>query len=123
NEDNWTYNKQKEHNTYLRTLGIIVATSSNEQRSVGTSALNNFTKEINTVEVMNFWKDVEKDRNAKEYEATLENMDMEFTIERTLEHNDYIREVGHRRRQVMATSVNCEGMNNLEQVKRISKKK
>ncbi|EXX75485.1 hypothetical protein RirG_041480 [Rhizophagus irregularis DAOM 197198w] len=54
---------------------------------------------------MNFWKDVEKDRNAKEYEATLENLDVEFTIERTLEYNDYIREVGHRRRQVMATSV------------------
>ncbi|PKY45756.1 hypothetical protein RhiirA4_460418 [Rhizophagus irregularis] len=53
---------------------------------------------------MNFWKDVEKDRNAKEYEATLENLDVEFTIERTLEYNDYIREVGHRRRQVMATS-------------------
>ena len=34
---------------------------------------------------------------------------MEFTIERTLEHNDYIREVGQRRRQVMT---------NLEQVKR-----
>ncbi|CAB4379150.1 unnamed protein product [Rhizophagus irregularis] len=61
---------------------------------------------------MNFWKDVEKDRNAKEYEATLENLDVEFTIERTLEHNDYIREVGHRRRQVMATSVNCGVMNN-----------
>ncbi|CAG8561329.1 hypothetical protein RhiirA5_409059 [Rhizophagus irregularis] len=55
---------------------------------------------------MNFWKDVEKDRNAKEYEATLENLDVEFTIERTLEYNDYIREVGHRRRQVMATSIN-----------------
>lgn len=25
---------------------------------------------------MNFWKDVEKDRNAKEYEATLENLDV-----------------------------------------------
>ncbi|CAB4473880.1 uncharacterized protein OCT59_029785 [Rhizophagus irregularis] len=49
-------------------------------------------KEINTDEVMNFWKDVEKDRNAKEYEATLENLDVEFTIERTLEYNDYIRE-------------------------------
>ncbi|CAG8789109.1 24078_t:CDS:1, partial [Dentiscutata erythropus] len=43
NEDNWKGNKQKEHNTYLKTLGVIVATGSNEERSLGTSVLNNFT--------------------------------------------------------------------------------
>ncbi|CAB4408874.1 unnamed protein product [Rhizophagus irregularis] len=58
-------------------------------------------KEINTDEVMNFWKDVEKDRNAKEYEATLENLDVEFTIERTLEYNDYIRESSEHQRKKM----------------------
>ncbi|CAG8542975.1 991_t:CDS:10, partial [Dentiscutata heterogama] len=128
NEDNWTGNKQKEHNTYLRTLGVIVATGSNEERSVGTSSLNNFTfviidpfvfdanhsklndakrflinkkKEANSDEVNVFWKDVEHDRNAKEFEAILENLDMTFTVERTLEHNDYINEVGQWRRQVI----------------------
>lgn len=80
--------------------------------------------EANIKEVNDFWQDVEKERNIKEYETIIENLDMAFTVERTLEHNDYVREVGERRRQVMKrTSENCEDMNNLEQVKRTSKKK
>ncbi|CAG8506037.1 2654_t:CDS:2, partial [Acaulospora colombiana] len=49
-------------------------------------------------EVKDFWKGIESD---KRYETALKNLDMVFTVERTLEHNDYINEVGQRRRQVM----------------------
>ncbi|CAG8450152.1 18059_t:CDS:2 [Acaulospora morrowiae] len=58
-------------------------------------------KEANSDEVTDFWKGIESDRNVKEYGTALENLDMLFTVERTLEHNDYINEVGQRRRQVM----------------------
>ncbi|KAF0427121.1 hypothetical protein F8M41_006108 [Gigaspora margarita] len=100
-EENWSENKQKEHNTYTRSLGTIVATGSDEQQLIALSALNGFAKEANSDEVTDFWKGIENDRNAKEYETALKNLDMVFAVERTLEHNDYINEVGQRRRQVM----------------------
>ncbi|CAI2179004.1 9146_t:CDS:2, partial [Funneliformis geosporum] len=101
-EENWTASKQKEHNCYVMTLGMIAGTGLSEMRPMD---------EANTKEVNDFWQDVEKERNIKEYETIIENLDMAFTVERTLEHNDYVREVGERRRQVMKrTSENCEDM-------------
>ncbi|GES75688.1 hypothetical protein GLOIN_2v1739297 [Rhizophagus clarus] len=37
-EENWTANKMREHNTYVRTLGMIAGNSSNKQQSVALSA-------------------------------------------------------------------------------------
>ncbi|CAG8797929.1 16606_t:CDS:2, partial [Cetraspora pellucida] len=87
--ESWTGNKQKEHNTYTKSLGTIIATGSSEQQLTAPSALNGFTR------------GVESDRNAKEYETVLKNLDMAFTVEHTLEHNDYVNEVGQQRRQAM----------------------
>ena len=42
-EGNWIENKRKEHNTYTRSLGTIVATGSGEQRLIALAALNGFT--------------------------------------------------------------------------------
>ena len=42
-EENWTEDKRKEHNTYTKSLGMIVASGASEQRPMALSALNTFT--------------------------------------------------------------------------------
>ena len=42
NEDTWTGDKQKEHNSYIRTLGMIAGTGTSKQRSMAVSALRTF---------------------------------------------------------------------------------
>lgn len=41
-EENWTANKMKEYNTYVKTLGSIVVSGSSEQQSMAFSALKAF---------------------------------------------------------------------------------
>ncbi|RHZ44305.1 hypothetical protein Glove_743g8 [Diversispora epigaea] len=40
-------------------------------------------------------------QNAEDHESVLKNLDMAFTTERTLEHNEYINEVGQQRRNLL----------------------
>ncbi|CAI2200430.1 9042_t:CDS:2, partial [Funneliformis geosporum] len=89
-EENWSENKRKEHNTYTRSLGTIVATGSDEQRLIALSALNGFTAKLLMIyharcvhkhRLIVTLVGIENDRNAKEYEIALKNLDMVFAVE------------------------------------------
>ncbi|CAG8608940.1 1378_t:CDS:10 [Diversispora eburnea] len=128
-EESWTANKQKEYYTYISTLRRMVKTdkgksvaSALETYEAGAvddlscsdadaynhvstrlNDLNNRSmfnmdcsalSQVNSQEVKKFWED-------RDAETFLANLDTAFTIERTLEHNDYINEVGQQRKNLL----------------------
>ncbi|RHZ90072.1 hypothetical protein Glove_8g16 [Diversispora epigaea] len=118
NEETWTADKCKEYNTYVKTLRKKAETSSSNQQQMAKLTLDNYEEEINSKEVKEFWKDVNMKQNAEEQKTVLENLDMAFTMERTLEHNEYINEVGQQRKNLLK-----KGTEEQEEEKELSTKK
>ncbi|CAI2188706.1 3247_t:CDS:2, partial [Funneliformis geosporum] len=66
NEENWTADKTREHNTYTSTLGNITANYLDENQSKAISALKTFTDEANGKPVCRFWDAIIQEKHKAE---------------------------------------------------------